>query len=550
MSQWRPFVVSLACLIATGCDQSPQHSTGSTGQDNLTPDLIAARVVDPDTRYARFLGATQIAPFGITTASAFTINRTESESPLVRDVGNFALVQTSDEIKSLESSIISASVSANYGAFSGEGTFSRSVSTSSSSSNKSLTMAVYRYYFGPVVNILGASFPSDRYAKLTTDPGGFVSTFGNAYAFASSLGGWYVASYTWTESSSNTTTLEEMKMGLSIKYEALKAGGSANLSAEKRSKLESVSNKVTETSTFKSSCPMLSATTRMTPENMPAIDNLFRDYYQGASTDPSRWVVVGQVWKGYFIEGLGPTLPRFGTSPFPTNTQFQAVNRALTMRDPAEFQVDSVGLTRDIGNQKITLSYKSKAKSGWFTGLNLYYTNGGRERFLKSVAIPSNDRDVHSVTINLPSELSEVYSNFGGTTFRIEPVYSTPIGTTYGRDAQFRLSQNRGPVLKTYDGLFPQEYLQSGNGLYKVWMQSDGNLVQYDNGGRVFWHSRRNGQGTSFLVLQGDGNLVTYRSSGGATWATGGRGHEFVVQDDNNIVLYNRANGKVAWSRR
>jgi hypothetical protein len=51
-------------------------------------------------------------------------------------------------------------------------------------------------------------------------------------------------------------------------------------------------------------------------------------------------------------------------------------------------------------------------------------------------------------------------------------------------------------------------------------MQDDGNLVLYDDSGRVFFSSGTQGHGGSFLRLQDDGNLVVYSFDGHALWST------------------------------
>ena len=82
-------------------------------------------------------------------------------------------------------------------------------------------------------------------------------------------------------------------------------------------------------------------------------------------------------------------------------------------------------------------------------------------------------------------------------------------------------------------------YLKSGDGRYRFWLQSDGNLVLYGPSGRALWATNR--FTTDFLIMQGDGNLVGYTNSGVPTWAsnTNGRGgNRFVVQNDGNLVIY------------
>ena len=54
----------------------------------------------------------------------------------------------------------------------------------------------------------------------------------------------------------------------------------------------------------------------------------------------------------------------------------------------------------------------------------------------------------------------------------------------------------------------------------KLSMQSDGNLVYYQNG-KARWNSRTNGNPGAYLALQTDGNLVVYSSAGRPLWFSG-----------------------------
>ncbi|MBD0746770.1 hypothetical protein [Streptomyces sp. CBMA152] len=71
-------------------------------------------------------------------------------------------------------------------------------------------------------------------------------------------------------------------------------------------------------------------------------------------------------------------------------------------------------------------------------------------------------------------------------------------------------------------------------------MQSDGNLVIYDEFNRARWASNTVGQGWT-ARFQTDGNFVVYTRSNRPVWAsnTDGRpGSRLAVQDDGNVVIY------------
>ena len=93
--------------------------------------------------------------------------------------------------------------------------------------------------------------------------------------------------------------------------------------------------------------------------------------------------------------------------------------------------------------------------------------------------------------------------------------------------------------------------LVSPNGQYGVYMQPDGNLVEYEIADHyALWASNTPGSGATYLALQPDFNAVLYTPAGRPAWATntvGSGGVVLAVQDDGNVVLY-RANGTPAWA--
>ncbi|MBB5121352.1 lectin [Streptomyces eurocidicus] len=79
-------------------------------------------------------------------------------------------------------------------------------------------------------------------------------------------------------------------------------------------------------------------------------------------------------------------------------------------------------------------------------------------------------------------------------------------------------------------------------------MQSDGNLVVYDEFGRARWASRTVGQGWT-AQFQTDGNFVVYTRNGRAVWDSKTAGHpgsRLAVQDDGNVVIYDGS--QAIWS--
>lgn len=84
----------------------------------------------------------------------------------------------------------------------------------------------------------------------------------------------------------------------------------------------------------------------------------------------------------------------------------------------------------------------------------------------------------------------------------------------------------------------------SPNGMYRLVLQADGNLVTYDELNRPIWASNTFLPGASALN-QADGNLVLY-SGGQPRWATmtAVGAHSTTLQDDGNLVIRN--SGKTA----
>jgi outer membrane protein assembly factor BamB len=86
----------------------------------------------------------------------------------------------------------------------------------------------------------------------------------------------------------------------------------------------------------------------------------------------------------------------------------------------------------------------------------------------------------------------------------------------------------------------------SGNGVYRLTMQSDGNLVEY--GGGPVWASGTNPSG-SYVVMQHDGNLVVSSSAGAPLWAsnTAGNPGAYLLLTNGGQLEVVSAAGAVLW---
>jgi hypothetical protein len=103
-------------------------------------------------------------------------------------------------------------------------------------------------------------------------------------------------------------------------------------------------------------------------------------------------------------------------------------------------------------------------------------------------------------------------------------------------------------TLNAGERLLANQYLQSLNGSYKLYLQGDGNLVLRNAASSALWASGTNGKGAVRLEMQGDGNLVLRTSAGQAVWATGTNGNganRATLQDSGNFVLLTASNQSV-----
>ncbi|NKI95223.1 xylosidase/arabinosidase [Rhizobacter sp. SG703] len=82
--------------------------------------------------------------------------------------------------------------------------------------------------------------------------------------------------------------------------------------------------------------------------------------------------------------------------------------------------------------------------------------------------------------------------------------------------------------------------LNSCDGRFQLWMQSDGNLVLYQ-GNQPLWSSGTAGKAVGKIAMQGDGNLVIYDPANRPFWASNTSGHpgaHLTLQNDGNLVVY------------
>ncbi|MEV6349079.1 hypothetical protein [Actinoplanes sp. NPDC051851] len=98
-----------------------------------------------------------------------------------------------------------------------------------------------------------------------------------------------------------------------------------------------------------------------------------------------------------------------------------------------------------------------------------------------------------------------------------------------------------GYQLDPGDTLGPGRSISSPNGLYRLTMQDDGNLVEYGNDDEVLGDTHSAGHPGTVLFMQNDGNLVLRAPGNVPIWATRTDGHPGTVlqiQDDGAVVMY------------
>lgn len=97
-------------------------------------------------------------------------------------------------------------------------------------------------------------------------------------------------------------------------------------------------------------------------------------------------------------------------------------------------------------------------------------------------------------------------------------------------------------TLSSGQSLQPGQGLKSDCQLHTLIMQTDGNVVLYNQHSQPLWATNTGGLITPReFIMQTDGNLVLYDTSGCPKWASqtpGNPGAFFRIQDDGNLVVY------------
>ena len=116
-------------------------------------------------------------------------------------------------------------------------------------------------------------------------------------------------------------------------------------------------------------------------------------------------------------------------------------------------------------------------------------------------------------------------------------------GTVHGAPVPAGLTE-----LQAGESLTPGNSIASPNGQYRLTMQSDGNVVEYD-GASVVWASGTNPAG-AIALMQNDGNFVINNSTGNPLWAsdTSGNPGAYVVLGNAGQFGVRSASGGTLWA--
>jgi regulator of extracellular matrix RemA (YlzA/DUF370 family) len=124
---------------------------------------------------------------------------------------------------------------------------------------------------------------------------------------------------------------------------------------------------------------------------------------------------------------------------------------------------------------------------------------------------------------------------------------------TLANDGELTIDSEAGTVLWGGVGILipgatlaANQSISSLNGLFKLTMQNDGNLVEYD-GSSAAWSSGTHGKDLS-AIMQNDGNLVIY-SGTTPEWTsnTAGNPGDYLTLADNGELAVDSAAGTVLW---
>lgn len=169
------------------------------------------------------------------------------------------------------------------------------------------------------------------------------------------------------------------------------------------------------------------------------------------------------------------------------------------------------------------------------------WLNGGRVSQLENGELAPGESDKFIFTLTAPDTPGNYTEDFGIVIENQEWIEHDTA------TLDITVKEHPGDSLKIDQNLRQDEALVSNNGLYRLIMQSDGNLVVYSPR-KPIWSTGTHGTSAHRTIVQSDGNVVTY-STKGPVWASETRSssaNRLVMQNDGNLVVY--GDGGAIWA--
>jgi hypothetical protein len=167
---------------------------------------------------------------------------------------------------------------------------------------------------------------------------------------------------------------------------------------------------------------------------------------------------------------------------------------------------------------------------------------------LKEGTVPPGATGTFEFTLTAPQTPGQYQESFNLLAENVS--WLNDINTTLGINVVAPAAPNNSNhnILASGTSLQPNQSLLSPDGQSAFILQSDGNLVLYNNF-KPSWNSVTFGRAPDHLQMGADGNLVIYFKDG-STWSTNTGGHlgaYLKLQTDGNLVLYD-ANNNPLWN--
>jgi hypothetical protein len=255
------------------------------------------------------------------------------------------------------------------------------------------------------------------------------------------------------------------------------------------------------------------------------------------STTPSGWALAGDQADSLNTDGIAAwAYWKTGTASAPTaslswtNTGGNVpYTTAITSLAKAPSTVPTVTGVSPISGTT------TGATSVSVTGTN--FTGATTVKFGSTKAVNFTVNSATSITAAAPSEPA-------GT---VDVTVTTSSGTSVTSSAD-KFSFEPNAVLASGGSLSVGNSVRSSTGSYRLTLQGDGNLVEYNATNTPVWAAGTS-TGTS-AVMQGDGNLVVYNATNAPLWASNTSGHPgaYLALTDAGLLSVDAPTGQPLWA--